>query len=627
MATVMKRARSAALLLLASTAFAGAPATLSDAARAYKAYDLAGSRRLYESILETLDSPKEDRIAACQALAGYDWKFDGDAAAAARHLDAALHLGGPAGAIYSQRCDLELASGSLRAALSDAQLALEHADGPREQVAAKLLYGKVILAAGRKKQGGIATPKHLRAASQGLDSVLEQQPGESEASETLLGIALLDDDGPTMLRAWMSYFFFADEVSVSATMSAPYASLNQIAGTWHGRPLAKEDRSRLALALARSRFYDLAVMVAPAAPGAELREDLAYERFLEAVGQVNRQFYPRVAKGLKDYAPAYDAAMIEAARPLLAAIGKPVPSTKDTDDFFDAFFKIIRERFGADGYVGDTVNYHGMLAGHVVLEETRQVTQYGKTARFQYVSLDRLFSRDFTSWYGTTNVGGWGTEATMYQVRAAYLTEPYRRLDWERDPAARAELQKRIAALDKEDLVRCAADRYAEPAALPLRIKLMGSDRIYAQLQTKGLKGSALALAFVAECMRLSVEATVFAHEGRHSLDQQYFKRDFDAMDDGERELRAKYSEVAFSSFPRLALTGSLIGGQLDESSGHGKANKRFRVLLVDWMAAHTAEIPGLDPKRPLIMQADLLTDDQLVGLVRGADPMAKPAP
>jgi len=72
------------------------------------------------------------------------------------------------------------------------------------------------------------------------------------------------------------------------------------------------------------------------------------------------------------------------------------------------------------------------------------------------------------------------------------------------------------------------------------------------------------------------VEATVFAHEGRHALDQHDLPDAFRVMTDDERELRAKLSEVAFASDPKLALTGSVIGARLDESTGHGRATCGF---------------------------------------------------
>ena len=212
----------------------------------------------------------------------------------------------------------------------------------------------------------------------------------------------------------------------------------------------------------------------------------------------------------------------------------------------------------------------------------------------------------------------------MFQVRAAYVDEPFQRLAWVSDAAARAALEADLATMARADRARCAADRYADPASLALRIKLSASDELWAALGRRGLAGRARALAFVAESLRLNVEATVFAHEGRHALDQRYAKREFAAMPDDERELRAKFSEVAFASNPKLALTGSILGGKLDETSGHGKANRRFRVLVVDWMAQHAADIAGLDDHTPLMMQVDKLTNAQLLTIVRAADPWAR---
>lgn len=82
-------------------------------------------------------------------------------------------------------------------------------------------------------------------------------------------------------------------------------------------------------------------------------------------------------------------------------------------------------------------------------------------------------------------------------------------------------------------------------------------------------------------------------------------------------------AERVFSSSPKLALTG-VIGARLDESSGHGLANKQIRVTLVDWMQSHAEEIEGLDKQLPLIMQLDRLSNKQIVEILSAADPLAK---
>lgn len=295
----------------------------------------------------------------------------------------------------------------------------------------------------------------------------------------------------------------------------------------------------------------------------------------------------------------------------------------------DDFFNLIRNRYGAEGYVGNTVNYYSLLMGLTVWDENKEIDQYGYKARFRYISVDHLFSRDFTSWYGITNVGGWGTDSSIIQVRDAYLSEPFTKLSWMIDPAAKEKIRAQIAEARERDLKKCTLDRYAEPASLALAIKYHAAEQLFDSLKRAGLSDEALATAFIGESLRLNVESTIFAHEGRHAIDQLFFKKEFDTLPHDERELRAKFSEVLFTTNSKLAFTGSIFGSDLSEDTGHGKANKRFRKIIVDWMDAHKTEIPNLNPTVPLIMQFELLSDQQIRTLVQQADPLAhqKPSP
>jgi hypothetical protein len=593
-----------------ATRMAAAP-TIAAAVRAYEAYDLATSRALYRGVVGAADSSRVDRVTAFRALARYAWQFDGDLAAARGELEAARGIGEQASALWAQQARIELAARRVPEALASAERALATARGATDRIEADLLTGHVLLARGE--------PAALQRAASLLIAVLERRPGHAETSEALLGTALALDDGALVLEAWKSYFWIVDGGEVTPLLRAPLATLTALAPRWRGQPLGEADRLALALALGRSRWFRPAAQIARSlgAVGPELEALMAYQAFTERVAQVNADFYPRIARGLRDYSAAYDAAVHAAAIPLWAALepGKPFAP--------EPFFALIRARFGAEGYLGTTVGFHGMLVGHVIQDEQRTIEQYGYSSEFRYALIDRPLSTDFTSWYGTTNVGGWGDASTMVQVRAAYTGEPFMRLAWVTDPDVRAVLIDQLARLRRDDLTLCAQDPYAPPASLANQLKLEASDRLHAQLVARGLRGRSLALAFVAESLRLNVEATVFAHEGRHALDQRHFPAEFAAMSDDERELRAKLSEVAFSSDPKLALTGSVIGARLDASTGHGRANQRFRRLIVDWMRDHGAEIAGLEPAVPLILQVNRLTNDQLRALVRSADPLA----
>jgi len=81
--------------------------------------------------------------------------------------------------------------------------------------------------------------------------------------------------------------------------------------------------------------------------------------------------------------------------------------------------------------------------------------------------------------------------------------------------------------------------------------------------------------------------------------------------------------EIIFSDNPRLAHTGSFLGGDLDTTTSHGKANFRLRKIFVNWMETHADEIKNIDKKMPVIMQIDLLTDEQLTNICFEADPLS----
>jgi hypothetical protein len=181
-----------------------------------------------------------------------------------------------------------------------------------------------------------------------------------------------------------------------------------------------------------------------------------------------------------------------------------------------------------------------------------------------------------------------------------------------------------IAGERKTDSIACRLDKYTEPGFLSLSIKLKASEQLFDSLQKAGLSQNGIYLAFISETMRLNIESTVFAHEGRHAIDQRYFKDEFDSMTQDERELRAKYSEIIFSSKPKLALTGSILGGDLDSNTIHGKANYRLRKIIADWMDLHSDEIGGLNKSSPMLMQVELLSDQQLREICLSADPLSK---
>jgi hypothetical protein len=127
-----------------------------------------------------------------------------------------------------------------------------------------------------------------------------------------------------------------------------------------------------------------------------------------------------------------------------------------------------------------------------------------------------------------------------------------------------------------------------------------------------------LEAAFEREYGRVYEESSIFAHEGRHAIDNS-LGLDLPAAD---LEFRAKLSEVAFAPRPRLALD-AIISPNIGDASPHGQANARIMQGLVVWFGANASEIEHFDPRAPLLLQLPLLTDDQLRRAFASMDPFA----
>lgn len=621
------------VFLLAVINVNGQPgAKLREANKAYNTFKLEESRSIYEEIIKDPNAAVADKVTALQRLAQQDWKIYLNRQAALKKIGQALSLKEDRSSSYQLRGKINKESGYYKDAMSDADDAIRTSSNETQKQNAELLKASIIHDQNmeRAKNDKSIDKKQLKAASALLNNLLDKQPGRPAPAELLIGVSILLDDGPSLLKAWKSYFFIQDEKNINGVLAPAYNSLQYILPVWVDRTLTYKDIKSVIMALAQSRFYNYAsLMLEHLYPSHSrfLQSDRAiryipsYQNFIEGVAEVNKQFYPAIAQGRKDYEKEYHDAIAAQAKILWVQLDNSFTEKNYSDSLF---FSEIRGRFGAEGYMRPTVGYYGMLMGHNIHYERKSVNQYGYMATFHYTSVDRMISQDFTTWYGATNVGGWATDSSMFQVRGSYLSDPFQRLAWMTDTAEKRKILERINDAKGIDLIKCSNDPYADASHLSLALRYNFAQHLFDSLKAKGLERSELYRAFIAETMRVSVESSVFAHEGRHSIDQLFFKKEFKAMSDDERELRAKYSEVVFAPDPKLAFAGSIFGGDLDSSTNHGKANMRFRKLIVDWMNKHKSEIRGLDASKPMMFQFDLLSNAQVVAMCREFDELAK---
>jgi hypothetical protein len=145
------------------------------------------------------------------------------------------------------------------------------------------------------------------------------------------------------------------------------------------------------------------------------------------------------------------------------------------------------------------------------------------------------------------------------------------------------------------------------------------SEELYKRLYNTGLRNKELILAFLHTYETYREEATIFAHEGRHSLGKKYFPYEFDNSSNAECEYHAKLSQLIFAIEPRYELSGMIVSVG---NSGHGLANQMIVDILTDWKIKNGQKINGYLYQKSPLSQIYLLTGEEIKTCAKQADPL-----
>jgi hypothetical protein len=280
----------------------------------------------------------------------------------------------------------------------------------------------------------------------------------------------------------------------------------------------------------------------------------------------------------------------------------------------------LSRRFGAVITFGITGGFYDVHMGHRVADEAVVFELYGARARLRYFLLDGMVTNGLQSWAWDTEGahGGWQRGDTIVQVRPVYADGALTLL-LSLDSLQRERERTAIAFDSLADVRLAAVDSIAFLPGVVARLRRDGRDALLDSLRHTALAERDVDAVFSAIVSRVTRESAIIAHEGRHALDE----RSPTPLVPAEREFRAKLSEVAQSSRPKLILS-SILHPNIGDATPHGQANARIMFGLIRWMRAHAAEIAGFDGSQPVLPQLPLLTDDQLRQAFRSMDPMAR---
>ena len=614
------------LTLIVVCSVVAAQSQTTEADHAADHLDFQHARELYRKAIEGDPDPKQRDLAALR-LANIEWRLDHDAAAAERDLARIADDSERATAAFIEVARLhEELRGDFAAAATAAQRAQSVAKNQADRQKAVEAHAYALLEPIRRArlagrcEGAM---NDVLAAKAELSSVIADLGPLPAPARELLDAAILSNDGATALTAFRGYY---GALAESTLLKAPATRLARALPAWKSANVSAAQRRSVGLALADARFFTEAALVLRD-PCARKRIDssdprvsqiLAYDAITRALQLRVNEYYRNVA--LKQAKPD-DLRKIaqETARSLWSDLswrGKPAAFSES------ALEDALNTLFGAYLSFGNTGDVFDVHFAHRVVDEKREVTQYGASAPLRFIALDSVVSNGFWSWIadGRSGDGGWANETAIYQVRPLYASEPYELWLKFTDPSTRAQHLREIDDESRRDEQRIVDEPELLPRGAALRLRRQYVEEVLRDLDAKALRGTAKRNAFVARVTHDVFEASIWAHEGRHAIDKKHhFVKEGDSA---ELEFRAKLSEVALAPSPREAINAISYSGAA--TTPHGAANRRIGGLLTQWMRDHADRIVGIDTARPMLLQVDKLIDEQLRDAFRSMDPLAR---
>lgn len=590
-------------------------------------HDFVAARRHFAAAVKEERGERKEK--AELRLATLEWRVFREPGTARTLLTRVASSGKEPAAAWLERTRLEIQERDFSAARTAARNAFAAAKTNRDRRRATIAHASVVAAeAGRtfvERHQWPSNVDELRRTIAELQTIIADQGPLLTRARLLFVTALFADDGAAALQGWDGYYHVT-AASAAPQLVAPYrAAVAEVLSRWRGASSSADDRERLVLALAGSRFFAEAAAIAldprvsdwNLATRPAVRDVIAYANTIRRVRETSDEYYRNIAAGKED-AGSYRSALQNEARTLWNELSWPGEKPEFT---FDAFVDEMAKRFGALINSGKTGGHYDLHMGHRVVDEAFKVEQYGHEARVRFVALDTMVSNGYGSWAGDGRSadGGWADAEKIVQVRSEYADGAIR--DWTNvaDPEVIAESDRETRDETERDLTRARDQEVATFRGMPRRLRNQYLLRVHEELRAKGLAGNTLRDAFIARTEREKFEYSILLHEGRHAIDAaEKFKGST-----ADREYRAKLSELALGAAARDAL-GVILSGPVGGKSPHGEANERLAQGLLAWMKAHRSEIHGLDAGKRLLPQADLLTDEQIRAAAGSLDPFAE---
>jgi hypothetical protein len=591
--------------------------------QAENSLQLEASRTLFEAVISNNLSSKEDQCKALRALAIQDWKFYENYDTAKQRLSLAHTIGDYVSETLLTLTRIETESHHYSQAIIAAKNAINASISDADKTYATYKYCQVILKQALFQiNSDLPYDKNLLLTSIPiLLKILSKNPTHVIASDVLLGTALLLNKGELALKGWLSYFRFSSSNNVYKYLKPSALSLERILTDWSKRDLYENEQIALIKALGESRFYNYAKALTKTfnleklTKQSDIQNIVSYANFIDDVKIITDEYY-RKATVEKINSDAYLNALTTKSKTLYNQL--KTDTTKDSFSFSN-FRNLINQEFGAVLLVASTSasTITGLILGHIVNERLRTVEQYGHKADFSFTELDMMVSNGYPSWFWEDRgAGGFAIPDGFLRIKTMFKHLGITAWEKVTDSIKRSKIEKSI----EDDLFSStlATEGNRLLAATAKKLELDALDNLYKDLVNKGYNDLELQLKFIEHYDLFRDNATMFAHEGRHSLDRVVLGNSYRDLGAAKIEFRGRLSQIAFSESPKLEIADMING---ISTTNNGKANQMIVDVFEKWIKTNKKSIIGFDTNNRPISQLYKLTNYQIKSCIQEADP------
>ncbi len=585
---------------------------------------LEEARQLYGLVIETSNVTNEYKCKALRRLAVQDWKFYRNYTSAKQRALEADSIGNRKTNTWLVLNRIEKESGKFILAKKAADMALNFAESRSDSIKANYAFCKTILeeTTFQIQNNQNYDTAELLIASQKLKDLLFVNPTNINAADVLLGVSLLLKDGPEALNAWLAYFRFSDSGKAHDYLKEAAESLNEILPEWKNKVLSDNETIKLYTAIGQSRFYKYVDLLSKTkitskVNNSDTKHLIRYSNYLEDLRVKTNEYYRKTA--IKDDDNINFIEMLTSKNQKLYDVLINQKLEKDTFSIRN-FRRVIRQKFGAVQLVARTnsTDITGLVMGHIVNERVRTIEQYGYKADFTFTELDMMISNNYASWFWEDRgAGGYAIRNGFLRIKEMFKDLAINAWSVVTDSTTIKRYQKIIDQNLKYS--NLTSNKSNVLYGLSYKLELDALSSLYMEVYNKGFRNTDLQLKFIEHYEAFRDNATMFAHEGRHSIDRALLADEYREMGGAMIEYRGRLSQIAFSESPKLELMG-----MIDAIGSHaaGQANKMIVDVAEKWILGHSDSIEDYDNTKLPISQLYRMTNEQIRECYRDVDPL-----